>query len=87
MSNAEHLIENAVSVIENDGDFTEFSSAKHNQDMAKAIHIELSHVWDMATYVVFTLKQYWKNETSDLDDDGESLNAIRVKRLREEGLL
>ena len=62
MSNAEHLIENAVSTIENNGDFTEFSSAKHNQNMAKMSRIDLTHVWEMATYVVFTLKQYWENE-------------------------
>lgn len=65
MSNAEHLIENAISVIEAGGDFDEFASAKLNCDMANMSNIELHHIWDMATYAVFTLKPYWESEWLD----------------------
>lgn len=65
MSNAEHLIENAISVIEAGRDFNEYASMKLNCDMAKMSDIRLRDVWEMATYVVFTLKPYWEGEWWD----------------------
>ena len=59
MTNAEHLIENAVFDIEDGKDFEHFSTQKHNKAMSEISGIHLPYVWEMAQYVVWTLKPSW----------------------------
>ena len=65
MTNAEHLIENAVCCIERNEEFEEFASQIHNIEMAEMQHIDLRDVWSMAIHVVYTLKQHWLWEKED----------------------
>lgn len=57
MSNAEHLIENAICLIESGKNFDAFSQNERNQTMANQTGIALQAVWEMANYVVFTYAQ------------------------------
>lgn len=59
MTNAEHLIENAVYCLERGEEFEEFALRKYNIEMAETQHIDLRDVWSMAIYVVYTLKPHW----------------------------
>lgn len=54
MSNAEHLIENALVNIKNKDPHEYFFEARHNIEMAKACNISLDVVYDMAVYVYYT---------------------------------
>ena len=65
MSNEEHLIENAVCCIERGGNYEYFADALYNRDMAKASKIDLRQVWNMAVYVVYTLKHEWVCDVVD----------------------
>lgn len=65
MSNEEHLIENAVCCIERGGEYEDFADAKHNRKMAEASKIDLRQIWDMAIYVVYTLKREWVCDVVD----------------------
>ena len=65
MSNEEHLIENAVCCLERGGKYEDFADALYNRDMAKASKIGLRQVWDMAIYVVATLKREWVCDVID----------------------
>lgn len=59
MSNAEHLIENAICCLERGEEFEEFASRKYNIEMAEMQHIDMRDVWLMAIHVVYTLKPHW----------------------------
>lgn len=55
MSNAEHLIENAICSIERNEPKEYFMEDYYNIDMAKALNIDLEVVYEMAMYVVCTI--------------------------------
>ena len=59
MTNAEHLISNAIHNMEDGKDFEHFSSQKHNKMMSEMSNINLSVVWEMAQYVVYAIKPDW----------------------------
>ena len=65
MSNAEHLIENAVCCLERGQSYEDFADAKYNREMAEACRIDLIQVWLMAVYVVYNLKPHWVSDTVD----------------------
>ena len=65
MTNAEHLIENAICCLERNESFEVFSSQKFNIDMAEMQKINLRDVWDMANYVVYGLKPFWLWQKED----------------------
>ena len=62
MTNAEHLIENAICNMENGKDFEYFSSQKHNKLMSEMSNINLSSVWEMAQHIVWSLKPAWLSD-------------------------
>ena len=74
MTNAEHLIENAITDMEHGRDFEHFSSQKHNRLMSEMSNIALSSVWEMAQYVVWSLKPDWM-----LDKEIEMINRYGYK--------
>ena len=79
MTNAEHLIENAMMAFkrdferkENDGKYRKsFFSSEMNIDMAKENGINLDDVWDMAQYVWMD----WLRDPSTIDDLYKELHA------------
>lgn len=62
MSNAQHLLENAIISIEKNMDFEDFTIQPHNKEMAEISNINLMQVWEMAMYVVYNLKPVWEDE-------------------------
>lgn len=62
MSNAQHLLENAIISIEKNMDFEDFTIQLHNKEMAEISNINLMQVWEMAMYVVYNLKPAWEDE-------------------------
>ena len=62
MSNAQHLLENAIISIEKNMDFEDFTIQLHNKEMAEISNINLIQVWEMAMYVVYNLKPVWQDE-------------------------
>lgn len=62
MSNAQHLLENAIISIEKNMDFEDFTIQLHNKEMAEISNINLMQVWEMAMYVVYNLKPVWEDE-------------------------
>lgn len=75
MTNAEHLIENAIFEIEGGKSFEHFSNQKHNKMMGELSGINLSYVWEMAQHVVWTLKQDW---LSDKEAEMENRYGYRL---------
>ena len=63
MTNAEHLIENAICCIENGETYEDFSGAWYNKVMAEENNIDLDQVFQMAIYIVYTVKQIWVSDT------------------------
>jgi len=59
MTNAEHLIENAIIYIEEEKDFDHFSSQEYNKYMSEILGINLNIIWEMSQYIVWTLKPNW----------------------------
>ena len=57
MSYPEHLIENALTALEED-DREKFYGDKHNILMAETAKITLDAVWEMANYVLYTWYPY-----------------------------
>lgn len=62
----EHLIENAISTLEDNKDYEVFASDKCNIEMAQAVNVDLKQVWTMATYVVYTLSTILVSDTIDV---------------------
>lgn len=68
MSNAEHLIENAIVCLRDDKDITEFTKAQINIDIVKVsfpdcnIENVLDQIWEMANEVCFS---WFLTETFD----------------------
>ena len=63
MSDAQHLIENAIHCIESGKSYEEFANATHNKANSKFSGISLEDVWGMATHMVYTLKESWVSDT------------------------
>ena len=59
MSNAEHLIENAIGCYEEQGNFDIFLKSKYNKEMASAVGISLDDVTAMAIHIIWAFKQDW----------------------------
>lgn len=59
MSNAEHLIENAIMNYEKLGNFDIFLKSVYNREMADAIGISLDDVTAMAMHIIWAFKQDW----------------------------
>lgn len=57
MSNAEHLIENAIYGMKDGKEFDDFASDWRNKEMSQQSGINLHHVWEMAMYVVYTYSE------------------------------
>lgn len=68
MSNAQHLLENAIISIEKNMDFEDFIIQPHNKEMAEISNIDLMHVWEMAMYVVYNLKPVWEDEWEEANN-------------------
>ena len=60
---AEHLIENAISTLEDNKEYEAFAGDKCNIEMAQAVNIDLEQIWTMATYVVYTLRPILVSDT------------------------
>ena len=75
MTNAEHLIENAIMCLEKGNDYDAFVDAKHNREMSRVSGINLDDVWRMAQHVVYTLKPswLWKKEDEMIEAYGYKL--------------
>lgn len=54
MTNAEHLIENALVTLSEGKDFEYYISYDYNVTMAKQLNIKLEYIWQMANYVLYT---------------------------------
>ena len=75
MSNAEHLIENALCCIEEDKDFKFFKDMTVNKEMFKYIKATPEEIWDIAIYVYYTYKPYIE---SDLIEEVEKKYGYQV---------
>lgn len=62
MSNAEHLIENAIHELEAGHDLDDFKALWHTKTMCEQTGIKPEDIWLMAVHVVFVLKQDWIEE-------------------------
>ena len=65
MTSSEHLLENAIICLENKMDFEEFASRDINKMMSIDAEIALKRIWEMAQYVVYTLKPCWLDDIQD----------------------
>ena len=65
MSNAEHLIENAICDYEENGSFDRFLACGVNKTMADAIGIRLEIVTEMAYHVLHAFKPDWADRNED----------------------
>ena len=54
MSDAEHLLENALISLSGGKYFEYYASQDYNIVMAKKVNIKLEDVWKMANYVLYT---------------------------------
>ena len=63
MTNAEHLIENAIICIEGGKIYEDFADARYNREMSSQTNIALRDVWCMAAHVVYTFKSSWVSDT------------------------
>lgn len=59
---AEHLIENAISILEQNKDYGDFAGDKYNIEMAQDVNIDLEQIWTMAVYVVCTVRPIWVSD-------------------------
>ena len=69
MTNAEHLIENAIIRIDRGEDFKHFSSQKHNKLMSEMSGISLNTVWEMGEHIVWSLRPVWlSSKESEMEE-------------------
>lgn len=69
MTNAEHLIENAIIDMEDGKDFEHFSNQKHNKLMSEMSGVDLNIVWEMAQHIVWSLKPAWlSNKEAEMEE-------------------
>lgn len=62
MSNAEHLIDNAIACYEENHNFHAFHNDYFNQEMAESIDVSLFYIEEMAYYVCNALKEEWQEK-------------------------
>ena len=64
MSNIEHLIENAITCLEENRGYDYFRMMWQNAEMIKYVHATPEEIWEMAIYVVTTYKDgiVWDTE-------------------------
>ena len=65
MTNAEHLIDNAIERLECGKDFEDFVGCPINRVMAESIGINPRYVWEMARYVYCCIKPLWEDEVKE----------------------
>lgn len=65
MSNAEHLIENAIMTFENYQSFDAFHNNNINKAMAEMVGISLDDVEAMAIHVIYAFKPNWEEAERD----------------------
>ena len=65
MSNAEHLIENAIMCFQKHGNFDYFRRSKCNIEMAASVGINLADIERMAVHILFVFKPDWQYEAED----------------------
>lgn len=65
MSDAEHLIENAICDYEENGSFDRFLACSVNKTMADAIGIRLEIVTEMAYHVLHAFNPDWTEHNAD----------------------
>ena len=65
MSNAEHLIENAIMTFENYQSFDTFHNNNINKAMAEMVGISLDDVEAMAIHVIYAFKPNWEEAERD----------------------
>lgn len=65
MSNAEHLIENALVYYEMYKNFDYFRSAEYNIRMAEEIGISLKDIEAMAIHILYAFKPDWEQAAED----------------------
>jgi len=57
MSNIEHLIENAITTIENGKDYEDWLSAWQQKAMLKEVESDPWEIWQMAQYCYYTYRE------------------------------
>lgn len=62
MTNAEHLIENAICSYEDSGSFDYFLSHSVNKKMANECGVDLGIVAEMADYVLHVARPMWEDD-------------------------
>lgn len=62
MTNAEHLIENAIEICLKDGTFDDFKAIPWQQEYIDLYGITLQDIWAMAVHVVYTYKPEWEGK-------------------------
>lgn len=65
MSNIQHLIENAITCLEENRDFDYFISMWQNKEMLKYVNASPEDIWEMAIYVITTYREGVVWETED----------------------
>ena len=76
MSNAEHLIENALGCLESGRDITWFKDMFVNKEMFKYVNATAEEIWDMAIYVYYTYRPCIE---SDLTEELEKKYGYKVE--------
>ena len=56
MSNIEHLIENAITTIEENQTFKDFIGYNYNKMMLETVSASAEEIWEMALYVHYVYK-------------------------------
>lgn len=62
MTNLEHYTENAISFIENGGEYKDFFNQPLLKELAEETGISLSDMWEIAQYTVCTYKPWVKTQ-------------------------
>ena len=76
MSNAEHLIENAIVCMEENKSYDDFISADVNKRMFEFVKSPPEEIWEMAIYVYYT---YRESVTWETEDKLEKAYGYKIK--------
>ena len=83
MTNLEHYTENAISFIENSGEYKDFFNQPLLKELAEETGISLSDMWEIAQYTVCTYKPWVKTEL-ELSDHCVILSKEEFAKERKE---